>query len=194
MTTIAVLPIKSFPRAKSRTALAEGERAALAESMARDVLRALAAAESLREIVVVTREPRAVAAAREVGAHVVDDPSEAGHSQAARLGVDAAVWRGAARVLLVPGDCPLLDTAEVDHLLAVARPGVTIVPDRHGTGTNALVLDPPDAMAPSFGPGSCARHAAIARAAGAVVRIIDVPSLAFDVDTPEDLAALHLAA
>ena len=192
--TIAVLPIKSFPRAKSRTALDDGEREQLAESMARDVLAALAAVEGLAAILVVTREPRAAEAATAEGADIVYDAEEPGHSAAAQLGIAEAVRRGARRVLLVPGDCPLLDPVEVDRLLRSARPGVTVVPDRHGTGTNALVLDPPDVIAPSFGPGSCERHPALARDAGADVQVVEVPTLAFDVDTPEDLAALRLAA
>ncbi len=161
--------------------------------MAADVMRALAATRGLERILVVTREPRAAAVAREIGAEIVADPHEAGHSAAALLGVRAAVAGGADRVLLVPGDCPLLDPDEVDGLLGAAGRGVTIVPDRHGSGTNALVLDPPDVMAPSFGAGSCTRHAALARAAGARVRIVGVPTLAFDVDTPADLAALQAA-
>jgi 2-phospho-L-lactate guanylyltransferase len=70
---------------------------------------------------------------------------------------------------------------------------VVIVADRHGQGTNALLLTPPGAMAPSFGPGSFARHAARARAAGATVRVAQAPSLELDVDTPGDLAALRAA-
>jgi 2-phospho-L-lactate guanylyltransferase len=183
MRTVAVLPVKSFPRAKSRTELPDGDRAALAESMLADVLRALAR----YEVIMVTREPRAIALAGD--ATIVHDEHEAGHNAAALLGIRAAA--GADRVLLVPGDCPLLDPAELDRLLADAGPGVTIVPDRHGTGTNALVLEPPDAMPPSFGPGSCARHAALARGAGLQARIVTVPSLAFDVDTPDDVALLR---
>ncbi|MEA2124193.1 MAG: 2-phospho-L-lactate/phosphoenolpyruvate guanylyltransferase [Solirubrobacteraceae bacterium] len=190
MSTVAVVPIKSFGHAKTRTGLDGNGRAALVERMGRDVLAALAEVRCLEAVLVVTREPRIAALAE----HVVDEPEEAGHSAAARLGIDAAVARGARRVLLVPGDCPLLDATEVEALLDFAAAGVTIVPDRHGTGTNALVLDPPHAMAPSFGPGSCARHAALARAAGVRVSIRHVPSLAFDVDTPEDLAALPQAA
>jgi 2-phospho-L-lactate guanylyltransferase len=193
MRTTAVLPVKSFPRAKSRTELGGPDRAALAEAMVSDVLAALAEVRSLHEILVVTREPRARTAAERVGAHVVDDPGETGHNPAAARGARAAARRGAERVLLVPGDCPALDAAEVEHLLEPAEPGVTVVPDRHGSGTNALVLAPPDIMDPSFGPGSFARHAALARAAGARVRVAAVPSLAFDVDTREDLAALRSA-
>jgi 2-phospho-L-lactate guanylyltransferase len=64
---------------------------------------------------------------------------------------------------------------------------VAIVPDRHGTGTNALLLTPPDAFAPSFGPGSFARHRALA---GDACRVAELPSLMHDVDTPEDLRTL----
>jgi 2-phospho-L-lactate guanylyltransferase len=70
---------------------------------------------------------------------------------------------------------------------------VVIVPDRHGSGTNALLLSPPDVVAPSFGAGSFARHAARARAAGAMVQVCELPSLGLDVDTPDDLAALRAA-
>ena len=67
---------------------------------------------------------------------------------------------------------------------------VAIVPDRHGTGTNALLLAPPDAIAPSFGPGSFERHVAAARDAGVAYAVERVPTLMFDVDTPDDLADL----
>jgi len=122
----------------------------------------------------------------------VADPQERSHSDAATIGIRAAVERGATRVLLVPGDCPALDPGEVARLLACPE-GAVIVPDRHGTGTNALLLAPPDVLAPAFGPGSFARHAARARAAGATVKVCELPSLGLDVDTPGDLAALRAA-
>ena len=70
---------------------------------------------------------------------------------------------------------------------------VAIVPDRHGTGTNALALSPPDAIVPSFGEGSCARHIAAARASGVAYNVEELPSLALDLDTPADVVALTMA-
>jgi 2-phospho-L-lactate guanylyltransferase len=193
--TVAVLPVKSFGRAKQRLgdALGSAERVELARAMVGDVLAALGRVPGIDGVVVVTAEPAAVRAAEAAGAVVVHDPEEAGQSAAAARGVAAAVERGAGRVLLVPGDCPALDPGEVGRLLDAphAPPHVTIVPDRHGTGTNALLIEPPRALAPSFGPGSFARHAAHARAAGVAVTVTDVPSLGLDVDTPGDLAALR---
>ena len=160
--------------------------------MVGDVLAALGHVPGLDDVIVVTAEPAAAAAARDAGAHVVHDPEESGQSAAAARGIAAATERGAERVLLVPGDCPALDPDEVARLLA--RPeGAVIVPDRHGTGTNALLLAPPDIFAPAFGPGSFARHVARARAAGAAVMVCELRSLGLDVDTPGDLAALRAA-
>ncbi len=197
MRTIAVLPVKSFTRAKQRLGEAVGgpEREALAAAMVADVLDTLAAVPQLDAVVVVTAEPIAARAAEDAGAHVIDDPEEAGQSAAASRGIDAAIERGAERVLLVPGDCPAADARELADLLERSEdpPHVVIVPDRHGSGTNALVLTPPEALPPSFGDGSFARHAALARAGGATIRVRELPSLGLDVDTPADLAALRAA-
>ncbi len=196
MRTAAVLPVKSFGRAKQRldAAIGQPDRAELAAAMVGDVLDALRAVSGLSELIVVTAERQAAAAARAAEAHVVEDPVEAGQSDAAARGVRAAVGRGAQRVLLVPGDCPALDPGEVGRLLdGFPGAGLVIVPDRHGSGTNALLIAPPGAIEPSFGAGSLARHAALGAAAGIAVRVAHAPSLELDVDTPGDLAALRTA-
>jgi 2-phospho-L-lactate/phosphoenolpyruvate guanylyltransferase len=195
--TAAVLPVKSFARAKQRLGDAVGAswRAELAAAMVGDVLAALGAVDEIGDVVMVTAEPAAARAGEAAGAAVIEDPQEAGQSAAAARGIDAALARGADRALLVPGDCPALDPGELAALLRLAgpTPEVVIVPDRHGAGTNALLLTPPGLMAPAFGAGSFARHAARARAAGATVAVRELPSLALDVDTPDDLAALRAA-
>jgi 2-phospho-L-lactate guanylyltransferase len=197
MRTAAILPVKRFSHAKQRLqrAVDGPERAELAAAMVGDVLESLSTIPALDDVIVVTAEPQAAAAARQSGAHVVHDPDEAGQSAAAELGIEAATKRGAERVLLVPGDCPALDPDELGRLLRdpADPPEVVVVPDRHGTGTNALLVAPPDMVAPSFGAGSMARHAARARAAGAAVKVRAVPSLGLDVDTADDLAALRAA-
>lgn len=194
MTTLAVLPIKSFTEAKQRLEeeLDPRPRKALAEAMFSDVLVALRRADSLDGVLVVTADTRAQQIAGGYGAMVLHD-DERGHNPAARHGVATALEAGADRALLVAGDCPLLAPAHVDQLLArpVATRSAVIVPDRHRTGTNALLLTPPDALAPSFGEGSCQRHQQAAQADGTIGELVDVPSLALDIDTPEDLAALQ---
>jgi 2-phospho-L-lactate guanylyltransferase len=193
MPTVAILPVKTFTEAKRRlrTGLSPGARRALAEAMFCDVLIALHRSQRVDSVLVVSADHSAQQIAGGYGAGVLDD-REQGHNVAAQHGIEHARGTGADRVVLVPGDCPALDPAELDALLArEAPPGsVLVVPDRHGTGTNALVLCPPDALTPSFGPGSCQRHLELAREAEVHGELVDVPTLALDVDTSEDLDAL----
>jgi 2-phospho-L-lactate/phosphoenolpyruvate guanylyltransferase len=212
MRTAAILPVKSFARAKQRLGanVADELRGELARAMVTDVLLALAQAASIECTIVVTREHSLLETARELGALIVTDSDEQGQSAAVLLGVRRALAEGIERVLCIPGDCPVLAPAELDTLLAAPRADasaarergpqrphagaareVVIVPDRHGTGTNGLLLTPPDAIAPSFGPGSCERHRQLAHAAGAAWRVERPPSLLLDVDTRDDLAALR---
>lgn len=197
MSTFAVLPVKRFGLAKQRLS-AELEptlRRQLAEAMVGDVLAALAACEAITQTLVVTNEPRVRELAAEHGARSASDPEERGQSPATEIGIGLALDEHFQRVLLVPGDCPALDPAELADLLARASPppSVVIVPDRHGTGTNALLLNPPDAIAPTFGSGSFRRHRDRAFAAGAEAQVRKLPSLVLDVDTPRDLQALREA-
>jgi 2-phospho-L-lactate guanylyltransferase len=192
MRTIAILPIKSFGAAKQRLAglLGSGARQALVQAMFQDVLASLRRAEGLDAIAVVTANPTAERAARGEGVVVLGDSEETGHNEAAAVGIAYAVEHGFERVLLVPGDTPLLDAGEVERLLATDDGGLIVVPDRHGAGTNALLIAPPTAVAPAFGPGSRERHERLAADAGAPCRVAPLESLAVDVDTPEDLDEL----
>ncbi len=193
MKATAVLPVKRFAAAKQRLAPGIGatHRAELAAAMLEDALEAIGAARSIERTIVVTSEPRAVELARAGNAEVLPDPDEGGHSGAALAGIARARELGAGRVVLLPIDCPLLATRELERLLTgMPDPYVAIVPDRHGTGTNALALAPPNAIEPSFGEGSCARHVAAAREAGIPFGVEELPSLALDLDTPADIVAL----
>jgi 2-phospho-L-lactate/phosphoenolpyruvate guanylyltransferase len=190
MRTIAILPVKSFGAAKQRLGelLARGSRRALAQAMFADVLTALRHVPELDEVAVVTGDRSAEWAARAEGVLVLPDPIEDGQSAAAEIGLRHALAQGFDRALLVPGDAPLLDPAEVSDLLQREDQVAAIVPDRHGTGTNALLLSPPDAFEPSFGPGSFERHVANAQVADVEYSVDELPSLILDVDTPGDLA------
>lgn len=193
--TYAILPVKRFAAAKARLGddLSAGTRRALAESMVTDVLMALRRTKVIDEVLIVTSEPTAEAIGHGYGATVLPDDAEEGQSAAALIGIEHAIEHGAGRVLLVPGDTPALDPAQVTELLerpAIGR-SVTLVPDRHGSGTNALVLVPPDVIEPAFGEDSRARHEQAAAVAGVPCHVESVPTLLIDVDTGDDLDALR---
>ncbi|HEY7255660.1 MAG TPA: 2-phospho-L-lactate guanylyltransferase [Solirubrobacterales bacterium] len=193
MKATAVLPVKRFAEAKRRLAagMDDDRRRALVAAMLADVLEAVAAARMIERIVIVSDEPATAGPAADVGAELIPDTPAAGHSEAALAGIENALARSARCVVLLPGDCPLLDPRELDRLLTgVPETYAAIVPDRHGTGTNALVLTPPAAIRPAFGEGSCARHVAAARAAGIPYGVEELASLGLDLDTPADVVAL----
>jgi 2-phospho-L-lactate guanylyltransferase len=189
--TAAILPVKFFGDAKQRlgSLLGSGSRQALAQAMFQDVHSSLRKVEAIERIVVVASEPSVEFAADEQVVLLEDDVRD-GQSAAAGIGIQWAVTEGFERVFLVPGDTPLLSPAEIETLLADAPEDVVIVPDRHGTGTNGLLLRPPTVIEPSFGPDSLARHVAAAEAAGVPHRIERLESLMFDVDTSDDLAVV----
>jgi 2-phospho-L-lactate guanylyltransferase len=202
MRASAIVPVKRFGLAKQRLlrALDRPARTALVRAMLTDVLAAIASAELTERVIVVTGERRAeriaLRSARRATQplEVLREPRDSGHSKAATLGIVRAQSLGASCAVLLPGDCPLLDAPELDAALERMRGGrVAIVPDRHGAGTNALLLSPPDAIGPAFGPGSSARHADRARRAGHEVAIEPLESLGLDVDTPDDLETLTKA-
>jgi 2-phospho-L-lactate guanylyltransferase len=194
--TAAILPVKSFARAKQRlgATVADPIRQELAAAMVSDVIAALAQTSAIERTIVVTREAGIAEAALAAGALLVEDAGEEGQSAAARLGIALAVHEGFERVLCVPGDCPAADPDELGALLdghGLGGPELVVVPDRHGTGTNGLLLRPPRVIEPSFGPDSCARHLGLADAAGIAASVEQVPSLLLDIDTGADLLVLR---
>jgi 2-phospho-L-lactate guanylyltransferase len=197
--TTAIIPVKRFRAAKQRLldALDPAGRSTLAEAMLADVLAAATTCEPIERVIVVTGERRAERLALRhaqratTPLEVLRDPTDNGHSEAATLGIVRAKALGARCAALLPGDCPLLDSGELAGALERMSDGrVTVVPDRHGTGTNALLMAPPDAIGPAFGPGSRERHAERARRRGHEVAVDALDSLGPDVDTPEDLDLL----
>jgi 2-phospho-L-lactate/phosphoenolpyruvate guanylyltransferase len=189
----AVLPVKRFNAAKQRLAAGLGgeRRRTLAAAMVADVLEAIGQARTVERTIVVTGDPVAQELAAEAGAEVVPDPEDGGHVEAALAGIARAEADGAGRVVLLPGDCPLLDPRELDRLLTgLPERYVAIVPDRHGEGTNALALSPPNVIVPAFGEGSRARHVALAREGAVPFAVEELPSLGLDLDTPADVVAL----
>jgi len=193
----AIVPVKPFLRSKSRLAavLSPEARAGLSRDFLGHALRVLAQVPEISRVLVVSRDPAALALARELHARTVTEAGAPDLNRALTRATLVAVAEHAAAVLILPTDLPLITVADVQTLIAVDRPGptVTLAPDRHGTGTNALFVRPPGLVAYAFGGESFAEHTQRALAAGAEVRVCRLPGLALDVDKPEDLAVYRAA-
>lgn len=208
--TWAIVPVRGLERSKSRLAgpLDAEERLDL---VSRLLARAIAATTSSARIagtIVVSGDPRALEQARAAGAVAVRD-LERGLNPALDLARTEAIARGASALVVLPADLPYLDRATLEAVLDDAgagaaaagtgvavrspvRPGrlIALVTDRHGTGTNVLILVPPTVIEFAFGPGSRATHAAAAEAAGATYVELRGP-LDVDLDTPEDFVLVE---
>ena len=190
----AVVPAKAASQAKSRLAgvLSGRARRALAERLLRHVLEVVIATIGAPRTIVVSRDAGVLALARAHHAVPLRERGRSDLNRALRQGAKRAAQGGARAVLLVFGDLPELRPAELAAMIGAAQRRRTVVaaPDRAGTGTNALLVAPTDAIVFRFGPRSLARHRRAALRGGCRWRVAEAPGLAFDVDRPADYRAL----
>jgi 2-phospho-L-lactate guanylyltransferase len=191
MTVWAIVPVKPLRVGKSRLSgvLSQDERADLNRRLLDHTLETLTAIPEIEQVLVISRDPAALALAREHGARTVQENGAPKLNVAltrATVVVKNYITRG---VLVIPADLPLITPEDVYAMLerAADPPVVVVAPDRHREGTNALLICPVGLIDYEFGPNSFQRHCACAAAAGARLEVVDLPSLALDMDLPEDL-------
>ena len=196
MTLWAIVPVKPLQRSKSRLGkvLSREQRVALSQSMLIHTLETLAQTPGIDRVLVVSRDSRALALARQHGARTVMEQESPTLNRALSRATILARGYNVSSVLILPADLPLLTAQDISALLEAGRtpPVVVISPDRRGGGTNALLCTPPGIIDYAFGPHSFARHIEQAREAEARVELCSLPSLAFDLDVPEDLEFLRM--
>jgi 2-phospho-L-lactate/phosphoenolpyruvate guanylyltransferase len=193
----AIVPVKPFLRSKSRLAgvLSPEARAGLSREFLGHTLQVLAQVPEVSRLLVVSRDPAALALARDLKAHTVTEAGAPDLNRALTRAAHVAAAEQAGAVLILPADLPFMTVADVQALVNAAGPGPALVlaPDRHETGTNALYLRPPGLFSFAFGESSFAVHLALGQGSGAAVHICRRPGLALDVDGPEDLALYRAA-
>ena len=194
MKVTALIPVKGFRNAKQRLSalLGSAEREAFAEAMFRDVLRQVLRASGISETVVVTGDDKVAAIAGSLGATVMLERAETGETAAvdfARLSLKDA---GHEAVLILPGDLPLLQSGDIESVLAQVpdtqnAPFALLVPSHDKLGTNALLLAPPDIIKLRFGYDSFSYHMSQVSAQGLPIRYFENEHIALDIDEPQDL-------
>jgi 2-phospho-L-lactate guanylyltransferase len=191
----AVLPVKPFASAKTRLdgALSPADRAALARHFMLGALSALLESRCFEDVIVVSRDPGARNLAADAGAGTLEEHGST-LNQALALARDHAISQGATALFVLASDLPLVTSVAIQSFVAGAEDaGVAIAPDRREEGTNALLLRPPSAIDFEFGSRSFLRHEQRALERCLQPRVLRLPGLAFDVDTPADLEDLAAA-
>jgi 2-phospho-L-lactate/phosphoenolpyruvate guanylyltransferase len=191
MTLWAIVPVKPLRRGKSRlsSVLSQEERATLNSRLLAHTLDTLSEIPEIEHVLVVSRDQAALALARDHGARTVQENGAPQLNLALARATIVAKHYATRGVLVVPADLPLITPEDVQVMLAHANdpPVVVVAPDRHRQGTNALLVCPVGMIDYDFGPNSFQRHCRRAELAGARLEVVDLPSLALDVDLPEDL-------
>ena len=185
-----LLPVKDFKDSKQRLvpALDATARARLAQAMLRDVLSVLARARAPQRVVVFTAAEEVMEMARPFGFNIIFEGAVDGHSAAVNQMVDE-LSATSSRILSIAADLPRLVPSEIDFAFNAASEPITFIPSRDWTGTNGVLFIPPARIAMEYGQGSFRRHLSKARAAGIRSDVMDLPGIAFDIDTPDDLQA-----
>jgi 2-phospho-L-lactate/phosphoenolpyruvate guanylyltransferase len=190
---VILVPVKNLSSAKQRLAavLDQPSRTALAQAMLDDVLAALHGWKDRPQVAVVTSDPYAVELARNYEFEVIPDPENPGETLAIEMATRMCVERGAESTLVIPADIPLIQAQELEEILKHAPvEGSVLVPAADGRGTNAAYRRPANLFPLRFGNDSFKPHRASAQATGKPCVVLNLPSIAVDVDNPTDLQQL----
>ncbi|MBK8046264.1 MAG: 2-phospho-L-lactate guanylyltransferase [Anaerolineales bacterium] len=182
-----LVPVKPFETAKSRlsTVLSPAARSELARNMLVQTLRLGNASNLFSTIVVVSRSDEVLALAQREHAHALCE-EENGLNPAILQGIRCAERAGADGVLVLPADLPLVTLADLQEIAGLIEEVDVVVAASADGGTNALCQRLPPCIAPAFGVDSFARHSAAAEAAHCRLAIVTSPTVAFDLDSPEN--------
>lgn len=191
----ALVPVKALAWGKSRLSvlLSEDARRAVSRAMLTDVLTSLRQAASVEKFVVVSSDPTLLSLAQEFGAYAVQEGQPRGLNGAVALGTDFCMQHGATALLVLLADLPLVEPDDVNFLFQQAeeiKPGVVLATCKEWEGTNALLRVPPLIIPPCFGGPSLEWHRTAAQREGVPFRALEVPRIAFDIDSVEDLQQL----
>lgn len=187
----ALVPVKALGGGKTRLSplLPDAARYAVSRAMLTDVLTSVLRAPTVDRVAVVTSDPTLLALARQLGAFTVDEEYPRGLNGAVALGTEFCLRQGATALLVLLADLPLVTAEDVDRLFhqTSGRPEVILVPCKEGDGTNAVLRVPPLVIPSCFGGPSLERYQVIALREGIACRVIEVPHIAFDLDSVTDL-------
>ncbi|MEM2192790.1 MAG: 2-phospho-L-lactate guanylyltransferase [Candidatus Hadarchaeales archaeon] len=189
----AIIPVKKLENAKSglRRAMKDEARRRLVLAMLSDVFHACKGWRGVEEILVVSPDEIVLEFAEKNGVHPLKEQG-LGLNEAIKFAVRYAERNGAQGVLILPADLPLLRTADLEQIISMGGEGGAVIAPSKANGTNALFLSPPGCIEPRFGGESFPKHLQEAEHRGIDVKIYNSPTVALDVDSPEDLQVVEV--
>lgn len=191
-----LIPVKNLRNAKQRLAevIDQTCRTELAQAMIHDVLSAIASWNKRPEVAVVTSDPFASELAEHFDFRIIPDNENRSETDAIAMATAICEDEGTRSTLVIPGDIPLLQAAELEQIVnAAPQRGTVLVPAADGRGTNAALRTPAALFPLQFGNDSFKPHFAAAKATGLPCITIALPGIGLDIDNPADLQQLAAA-
>jgi 2-phospho-L-lactate guanylyltransferase len=186
-----LVPVKALAQGKSRLSicLSPEARHSLSRAMLTDVVTSARSATAVDRVVVVSSDPSLLQLARQLGAAIVNEGYPRGLNGAVAVGTEFCLQLGATAVLILLADLPLVTANDVELIFRQINgdPQLVVVPCKEGEGTNALLRVPPEVVPTRFGGPSLGAHQNVAREYRIPCQTIEIPHIAFDVDSSEDL-------
>ena len=185
----AIVPLKTIKKSKTRlSALPPRDRAQLTVAMLSNVLAALRESRRVSDVTVVSADKSASRIAHRYGAEYLSEGRRHGLNRALRLAIRKLEQRTTGTAMIIHADLPLLKSQDIDKFLSRAEGfQIAMVPCKNGTGTNALLLTPPNAIRPVFGKRSFKMHLSLAEKARIRCRVLRIRGIQFDIDDSRDL-------
>lgn len=190
-----LIPVKNLVNAKQRLSLVldQPERTELAQTMLLDVLTAVASSNT--DVSLVTSDPYALELAQQFRFDVIAETSNPGETGAIEMATRVCENRGIETTIVIPADIPLIQSDELDQVIAAApKEGTVIVPASDGRGTNAILRNPAGLIPLRFGNDSFKPHHAAACATGKPCVVLSFSGIGLDIDNPSDLVDLACSA
>jgi 2-phospho-L-lactate guanylyltransferase len=184
-----IIPIKDLEHSKSRlsSCLSPEERRHLTLAMFKDVLNS-ANESNIEEIVAISNDHLVLKTAKHFGAKTLEEKEQRGINYAIQNGIDYCVKKGANSILINHADMPLIKGRDLKRIIGLNKsPGVVLIPSHRFDGTNIMMLDPPKAIPVRYGMNSPRFHLREALVKGIYPKILRIPNVSLDIDSPQDL-------
>ena len=192
MKIAAIIPVKTFSKAKTRLGLSPHQKENLCKIMLEEILSTISISPQIEKIIIVTKEEKAIEIGKKFDTITIIDKREESVNSAVALADKYLLENGFDASIVFPQDIPYIKTQDIDFMLNYKTPPnfAIVVPSRRFDGTNALVRMPIDLMETHYDEDSYKIHMNTAKEHTLNVALIFVKRIMWDVDNDEDLKFL----
>ena len=188
MKTVAIIPVKSFTKAKTRLSISSEKTVDICKIMLNEVLQTISSTNKIDNTIIVSRDESAFDIGKKFNVIQVFDESESGVNNAISLADDYISDSEFDTSVILPQDIPFFNTVDLDNLFSFfQKNSVIIVPSRHFNGTNALLRNPAKIMTTRYDEGTYKSHLDQARSSNIDLSLLLIRRLMLDIDAKDDI-------